>query len=1020
MQNFTCLPAIILRSPLYSFCDYNPKNLQSYLTDPYFISAIYLASPQLYKIVEDANYDVQLLNKSQQLSLLKYANRMHYRPTPFGSFSAFSITQWDQRNQIQLACLNDLKFHVEWDHEIALKLSSSHTIEKWEDEMLYVNHTLYEIKDEYRYMRTHLNFEAQTVNFSLEAFYADPLIKEVLSLIEPTKTGRQLLATLCEQLNFKPGEAYDYVHYLLETQLLLPGSHPRVLGVNTMPPCVINKPILDLPKLGKAKTAQDTINHIFENKHLAPPKHTFYVNTQRPLSGGLSPAIQSHLSSALDVLSKMQTPQTPHALKLFIEAFKARYDQEEVPLLNALDPESGIDYANLAVKNMTNELLADLNFSSAEPLSNNISWVSMHKMLLRKWDRQTANIPEIMLDLNEPEIREQNKTILNLPPSVAVMFRILGNQILLESAGGVTGCSLIGRFANVDQDIKNIAREITSTEQATNSNVVFAEIGQLSGMHVDNINKRPHLYDYEIPINTLSSLPAGNQIHLNDLYLSIRQNRLVIRSKKLCKEIIPRLTSAYNYAHSDLALFRFLCDIQYQGVQNNLNFNIDSFFPGLSSYPRVKLSNVIISPAKWYLTEHEIQKAGKSVNGFHEIRQQKRWPQYIALTQNDQQLVFNLSLEADINLFQACIHNLKDVQIQEYFLCDETVKNCIDKPVINQFIAFFLNTKPSYNTPLPVFTNTKFDIERNFSLGSEWIYLKIYCHEHSANNLLSDELFNFLNKPDLHIIKKWFFIRYTDPKPHIRLRVQAENKYLGPILKKLSDALSGSIKCNVIQGYQADIYRREMERYGALLIEDVETVFYYSSKLVCQYIKQLNAVPKTFSYYSIALVSTYGIINLFSDFINDEITFTDAIAKSLYNEFSKDKSLQISLDQKYRDMKPEIEQLLKSNHLYNHLKLDKEYDTFVNACINLKKQALNISTDQKINLVADIIHMHLNRIFFEQQRKQELCIYHMLHKYFTAQKAIMRQKETAYVINHDVKYDAFDFENRLFISILPI
>ncbi|WCT12082.1 lantibiotic dehydratase [Mucilaginibacter jinjuensis] len=998
MQNFTCLPGLILRTPIYSFCDYRPEKLPSLLKDPFFIAAIYLASPQLHKIVEDANYDIQFLNKSQQLSLLKYANRMHYRPTPFGSFSAFSVTQWDECNQIQLAGLTDLKFHVEWDHEISLKLSSAHNIEKWEDELLYVNHTLYEIKDEYRYMRTHFNFETRIINFSLEALYADPLIKEVLSLVEPTKTTRQLLATLCEQLNFRPDEAYDYVLFLLETQLLLPDSHPKVLGASTTAPGIINKPALDLPDLKKAKAAQNMLNHVFEKNHLTAPQHTFYVNTQRLVSGGLNPAIQNQLSPVLEVLSKMQTPQIPSALKLFIEAFKARYDQEEVPLLNALDPESGIDYANLAIKSTTNELLADLDFSSAEPVSNNISWVAMHQLLLRKWNKQTASIPEIILDLDEPEIREQNKTTINMPPSVAVMFRVLGDQILLESAGGVTGCSLIGRFANFDLELKSIARKITSAEQAINPNVVFAEIGQLSGMHVDNINKRPHLYDYEIPVNTISSLPAKNQIQLKDLYLSVKGNRLVIRNKKLGKEIIPRLTSAYNYTHTDLALFRFLCDMQYQGVQSNLGFSIDSFFPGLSAYPRVKIGNVIISPAKWFLTEPEIQKIGKSMGDFNEIRQQKCWPQYIALTQNDQQLVFNLSIDADISLFQSCIHTLKNLQIQEYFLSDKTVKSHYNKPVINQFIAFYLNNKPSYNPLLPGVTNNQPDIERNFSLGSEWIYLKIYCHEHSANNLFGNELLNFLNRPDLHIIKKWFFIRYTDPKPHIRLRIQAETKHLGLILKKLNDALKENIEYNIIQGYQADIYRREVERYSSLLMDEVETVFYYSSKLICRYIKQLNTVPNTFSYYSLALVSFYDIINLFSDFIPDEITFTNAIAKSLYSEFSNTKNLQISLDQKYRGMKLEIEQLLNNNTLYNQLKLDKEFDEFTDACIILKNKALNINNDQKISLVADIIHMHLNRIFFEQQRKQELCIYHILHKYYTAQKAKARQKETTYAI----------------------
>lgn len=990
MHRLRFLSSLVLRSPIYSFSDYNPDKLQSYLNDPYFILAIYLASPQLHQIVADANYDIQQLTKGHQLSLLKYANRMHYRPTPFGGFSAFSVTHWDESNGIRLSGLDNLKFHTGWDHEVVLKLLSAYTDENWQAELLYLNPTLYEVKNEYRYVRTHFNFDTRAVTFSLEALDSDPLIKEVLSLMTPPKTGRQLLETLCEQLNFKINEAYDYLSFLLATQLVLPASHPNTLGLDTTPSGILTHPDVDFPGLKKANIAQDNLNQFFKNKHIAATQHKFYTNTQRPVIGGLSPAYQHELLSALDILSKMQPVQLPPALKAFIEAFKARYDQEEIPLLKALDPEVGIDYDNLATNNNINELLADLDFSSAEPARDHISWSVMHKLFLRKWNNGIESFPEISLSSNEPELHEQQQNAVNLPPSIAVMFRVAGNEILLESAGGVSGCALIGRFAALDPGIKKIAEELISTEQATNPDVIFAEIGQLSGMHTDNINKRPHLYHYEIPVNTLSSLPAEKQIQLNDLYLSVKQNRLIIRSKKLGKEIIPRLTSAYNYAHNALAIFRFLCDMQHQGVQSNLSFNIESFFPGLSVYPRVKIGNVIISPAKWFLNEAEIQSIYSSDAGLKKLIRKKHWPSYIALTQNDQQLVFNLNNDAEICMFQSCIRKLKSVQVQEYFLCDEqTATNHQRKPVINQFITFLANTKASYH-PLPPFTNhNPINTERDFSLGSEWMYLKIYCHEHSANNLLSD-LFELLMALEVNTINKWFFIRYTDPKPHIRLRINAAPKYQGSIIKKLHDCLKSNIECNIIQGYQADIYRREIERYGPELMEEVEHVFYYSSKLVCKYLKQLNATPGTFSYYSLALVSTNHLIELFNDFIGDELTFISTIAKGLYHEFSTDKNLQISLDQKYRSMKPEIHRLLASNNLYPQLNLNKEVDLFINACIVLKERASNKNKEQKAALVADVIHMHLNRIFFEQQRKQELCIYHLLYKYCITRKAINR------------------------------
>jgi len=40
-----------------------------------------------------------------------------------------------------------------------------------------------------------------------------------------------------------------------------------------------------------------------------------------------------------------------------------------------------------------------------------------------------------------------------------------------------------------------------------------------------------------------------------------------------------------------------------------------------------------------------------------------------------------------------------------------------------------------------------------------------------------------------------------------------------------------------------------------------------------------------------------------------------------------------------------------------------------------------------LKLVADLIHMHLNRLFNEKQRKQEFIIYYLLYKYYISIEA---------------------------------
>ncbi len=64
-------------------------------------------------------------------------------------------------------------------------------------------------------------------------------------------------------------------------------------------------------------------------------------------------------------------------------------------------------------------------------------------------------------------------------------------------------------------------------------------------------------------------------------------------------------------------------------------------------------------------------------------------------------------------------------------------------------------------------------MNRVFSLGSEWVYFKIYSGYKIADIILLE----YLNEKikllqSENYIKKWFFIRYNDSDSHIRIRFQ--------------------------------------------------------------------------------------------------------------------------------------------------------------------------------------------------------------------------------------------------------
>lgn len=66
--------------------------------------------------------------------------------------------------------------------------------------------------------------------------------------------------------------------------------------------------------------------------------------------------------------------------------------------------------------------------------------------------------------------------------------------------------------------------------------------------------------------------------------------------------------------------------------------------------------------------------------------------------------------------------------------------------------------------------------DRIFIPGSEWLYFKIYTGTKTGDDILKNEVYDFVH--DLrrkNIIDQWFFVRYNDPDFHLRLRLHINN-----------------------------------------------------------------------------------------------------------------------------------------------------------------------------------------------------------------------------------------------------
>ena len=275
-------------------------------------------------------------------------------------------------------------------------------------------------------------------------------------------------------------------------------------------------------------------------------------------------------------------------------------------------------------------------------------------------------------------------------------------------------------------------------------------------------------------------------------------------------------------------------------------------------------------------------------------------------------------------------------------------------------------------------------MKREFSIGSEWLYFKIYCGVRTADFVLLDALKNVIE----HLLQEksisnWFFIRYNDPEAHIRLRFKIENiENLGTVITAIASVLNDLQEQNLIWKTQTDTYVREIERYGTTTYELSEAIFQADSELVLEYIGLKPYFENEITSLLFSFLSIDQFLNLFSLTKEEKLQLLDRAQLSFKMEFQADKNLKKELDKQYRSLEKELESFL-------NFEKKEDFAPIYNAILLKNEKIKDVITEIKSNLEIDLysflsshIHMMLNRQFTSRQREYELLIYDHLYRYY--------------------------------------
>jgi thiopeptide-type bacteriocin biosynthesis protein len=985
-DDFYFLPELFLRAPQYSFNSYELSRLPEVLQQQEFKNAVWLASPDFYQILVQKDFDFDRLNDKERFTAGKYYNRICYRPTPFGSFSSFTLLKWETGAPVIIADKSDAKLHVLPDQQHLSPIGTQLDLPTAE---LIINPCLYKLDKTYRFPQGVLT-NNKKYDFKLKALDAVKFHQQLIALFNG---GRMKTATVLRWIERHGActatEAAVYLSFLLEEQALLSPARGALIYANWQDNGASFQDSADAfwnfrssiaiqataPLTDFAFQMESTPGNIGTGK-----KQAFYAALERPLlSGGPGSVEQMELDLTLKLLRRLAVPHQSGDLSRFIQEFRKRFDRETVPLLLALDPDAGISYGDLLNGEEALSVLENMRFSQEVRENPAIKWSGVHRLLFRLWTGNKLRDPWSPLEIQEKDLTElDNEKFepLPFPQTQAILYRRTAEYLIVEQAGGVTAASMIGRFSCFSEDVYQLSRKLAGRESDANPGVLFADIGQLSDTHVDNINRRRCIYSYEIPINVYSSLPDEQQLRPDDLLISVVGNELVLESRRLGKRVVPRLATAYNFRHNQLSIFRLLCDLQFQGLTVALSLNLEQLFPELDFYPRVSYQNSILSLAKWKLTGEQVLPLfsiadGELLSGVRGFRQKWHIPRYISLGDSDQQLVFDLTDLGEARLFVRCLKGLKKIAISEYLLADRSVRSG-NKPLAGQFVAFQVHEENIYSPLRKVTEPSEIEGPRNFMIGSNWLYLKIYCTPRIANAILLEVVRPFITS-HRKMINRWFFIRYHDNRSHLRLRIHALEKDLGPLLVNLQKRIMAGGYDKMIHDYRLDTYRQEIERYGAALMPIVETLFQAGSALVVWFLSR-TAQGRDWSQFQLGLTTADLMLKSFFPDQATRLTLIRKVIQSFFLEFGGNKELKADMDLKYRALRVDMDAAMQNKDIARKMAL------VLKGIKEINKSTTGRQQEEQFGLAVDIIHMQMNRTFDADQRKQEYLVYYCLEK----------------------------------------
>jgi thiopeptide-type bacteriocin biosynthesis protein len=1029
--------------------------LRDLVSDAVVREALFVASPSLDEAVGAWMNDTSAARARGTTEILvRYLVRMAARPTPFGLFSGCSTGFVADTTEIELGSRDAYRRHTRLDMQYLGSLCEALKSDPVLARALAVRPSsgLYEAGGQIRYAEAHTDPVTRARSYHLVSIERTEYLDATLARARQPggATPSELVCALVDADGEIPEEeAQDFVTALTRNQMLTSDLEPPITGeepirqlVSTLRSSAEGEAVahrldhaaaalgaLDAEGLGHCPTRYRAIAEALATLPAKPElARLFQVDLYKPTSKAvLGGEVLAEMKRGIELLRRISPPREDDALSRFRESFIERYDAARVPLTLALDEDAGIGFGGGVGETADpTPILKGLDFPR-RPVHRAMFGRREAHLQRRIVDAERSQRLEWVLDPGDVE-HLSNRAPSRLPGAFAVVATLAASsaeaaksgefRLLFHHVNGPSGALLLGRFCHGDATLRRAVEGHLAAEEASRPDAIFAEIVHLPEGRLGNILCRPVLRRWEIPYYGRSGAPVEQQIAVTDLLVGIEHGRVVLWSKRLDREIVPRLTTAHNWSTAALGIYRFLCALARQESADDLAWSWGPLESG-PFLPRVRDGRVVLSPARWNLSKASLEALADPerparYRAVQKLRAELKLPRWVGVVDGDNVLPVDLENVLLVESLVGLVRSRDSASLVEILDAGELVVRGPEGRFDHELVVPFVTVPAQSSRTTPTGrTSASEPSARRYTPGSEWLYAKLYGGTATADSVLKEIVAPLVEMGRTSgALSGWFFIRYADPHTHLRFRMRGDPKRLfADMLPALHERAQSLLGDGRLWRLQLDTYEREVERYGGPRgIELAERVFEADSDAVLSIVQELEGDAAEDARWRLAL---RGIHMLLVDLGLDMASRADLL-RHLRAAFGAEHEVDVGdpnrpgpkavrfvkgLGKKFRAERPALEALLATPAGTDH-DLDPGFEILARRSERLAPvigalrgcERAKLLTKPIDDLAASFVHMHTNRLLRAAPRAQELVLYDFLLRLSDSEAARARRR----------------------------